>query len=110
LIFACSGAADVAEIGDLAARQLTRQGVGRMFCLAGVGGKVPEIVQRTRSASRIVVIDGCEKDCGKQCMLGAGISEFGHVRVTDLGMEKGCSPVDEQKVVRVMNAVTELLS
>ncbi len=38
LIFACSGAADVGAIADQAARKLTRDGVGKMFCLAGIGG------------------------------------------------------------------------
>jgi uncharacterized metal-binding protein len=61
LVFSCSGAADVAEIADLAARQLNRQTVGKMYSLAGVGGRVPEIVQRTKTAAKIVVIDGCEK-------------------------------------------------
>ena len=40
LIFACSGAADVGKIADLSARKLTEDGVGKMFCLAGVGGRV----------------------------------------------------------------------
>ncbi|MEK7995130.1 MAG: putative zinc-binding protein, partial [Planctomycetota bacterium] len=34
LIFACSGAADVGEIADRAARRMTRNGSGSMFCLA----------------------------------------------------------------------------
>ncbi|MBT4482837.1 MAG: zinc-binding protein, partial [Candidatus Latescibacteria bacterium] len=37
LIFPCSGAADVGEISDQIARKLTRDGIGKMFCLAGVG-------------------------------------------------------------------------
>ena len=35
LIFSCSGAADVGEIADRAARKLTRERMGKMFCLAG---------------------------------------------------------------------------
>ena len=35
LIFACSGAADVGQISDLAARKLTVEGAGKMFCLGG---------------------------------------------------------------------------
>ena len=40
LIFACSGAADVGEISDRAARKLSKDGIGAMFCLAGVGGRI----------------------------------------------------------------------
>ena len=41
LIFSCSGAADVGELADQTARKLTRNGDGKMFCLAGIGGRVP---------------------------------------------------------------------
>ncbi|MHC4060784.1 MAG: putative zinc-binding protein, partial [Planctomycetota bacterium] len=51
LIFACSGAADVGEISDKAARKLTEDGAGKMFCLAGIGGKVEPIISAAKSAS-----------------------------------------------------------
>ncbi len=101
LASSCSGAAAVAEIADRAARQLNRQGTGKLHCLAGVGGHVPVIVERTKVADEIVVIDGCEKDCGKHCLLGAGIESFAHQRVTDMGMEKGKSPVNEERIAAV---------
>jgi uncharacterized metal-binding protein len=59
LIFACSGAADVGAIADQAARQLTREGRGKMFCLAGIGGRVSGILASTESAAQILAIDGC---------------------------------------------------
>ena len=43
LIFSCSGGADTGELADQATREMTRQGIGRMFCLAGIGGKVSGI-------------------------------------------------------------------
>lgn len=109
LVFSCSGAADVAEIADRAARLLNRQGTGKMYCLAGVGGRVAEIVERTRTAEKIVVIDGCEKDCGRHCLLGVGIESFAHLRVTDMGMEKGKSPVTDQNVSRVVAQAATVL-
>jgi len=109
LVFSCSGAADVAEIADRAARQLHRGGGAKMFCLAGVGGHVPDIVERTRAAAKIVVIDGCEKDCGKECMRGAGITNFAHVRVTDLGMTKGQTPVNEANIAKAAKAAHDTL-
>lgn len=110
LVFSCSGAADVAEIADRAARQLHRGGCAKMFCLAGVGGHVPDIVERTRSAAKIVVIDGCEKDCGKECMRGAGITNFAHLRVTDLGMTKGQTPATDQHIDRVAQCAAAALA
>ena len=48
LIFSCSGAADVGELADQAARRLTREGSGKMFCLAGIGGQVEGIIKSKR--------------------------------------------------------------
>jgi uncharacterized metal-binding protein len=101
LIFACSGAADVGAIADQAARKLTREGAGKMFCLAGIGGRVSGILETTKAAAALLAIDGCPLDCAKQCLHEAGFTEFQHVRVTDLGMEKGKSPVAEDRVEKV---------
>jgi len=101
LIFACSGAADVGAIADQAARKLTRDGAGRMFCLAGVGGRVSGIMKATEAAAGILAIDGCSHDCAKRCLEEAGFTEFQHMRVTDLGMEKGSSPAAEDNIAKV---------
>ena len=63
LIFSCSGAADLGAIADQAARKLSREGVGKMFCLAGVGGRVSGIMKTTEAAGERLVIDGCALDC-----------------------------------------------
>ena len=65
LIFACSGAADVGAIADRAARKLTANGAGKMYCLAGIGGRVAGILKTTEEAEKILAIDGCPLDCTK---------------------------------------------
>lgn len=110
LTFACSGAADVGEIADRAARQLTKDGVGKMFCLAGVGGRVEGIMKTTESADTILAIDGCPLDCVKKTLEQAGFNRFAHLRVTDLGMEKGHSPANNESIKRVTVKGIELLS
>ncbi|NUM52009.1 MAG: putative zinc-binding protein [Candidatus Hydrogenedentes bacterium] len=110
LIFACSGAADVGAIADQAARKLTRDGHGKMFCLAGVGGRVPPIIERTQSAERVLAIDGCELDCVKKCLELAGFPDADHVRLSDLGFEKGKSPVTNEAVDRVAACAAEILA
>jgi uncharacterized metal-binding protein len=110
LIFACSGAADVGAISDRAARKMTQNGVGKMFCLAGIGGRVEGIVQKTKAASRIVAIDGCSLDCTKKCLEQAGIADFMYMRVTDLGFEKGQSPATDESVGKVAAAASALLA
>jgi len=98
LIFACSGAADVGEIADKAARRLTQMGQGKMFCLAGLGGRVSGIMQTTAAASAILAIDGCPLDCARKTLEEAGFHTFAHLRLTDMGMQKGKSPADEPHV------------
>ena len=109
LIFSCSGAADVGEISDRAARKLSKEGAGAMFCLAGLGGKVEPIIKKTASASKILAIDGCNLDCVKLCLQEAGFNEFEHLRVTDLGMEKGSSPASDKNIDKVTARAIEML-
>lgn len=102
LIFACSGAADVGQISDLAARKLTAEGVGKMFCLAGIGGRGSGIMETTRAAAAILAIDGCPLDCARKTLEEAGFTRFEHLRLSDIGLEKGKSPATEEHVAKVV--------
>ena len=104
LIFPCSGAADVGAIADQAARQLTREGVGKMFCLAGIGGRVSGIMKTTESAEKILAIDGCPLNCAKNCLEQAGFTEFEHLNLTGLGLVKGQSAVSEEIIQKTVDA------
>jgi uncharacterized metal-binding protein len=68
VIFACSGSADVGKIADLAARKLSEAGVGKMSCLAGVGGRVKGIMETTQAAQTILAIDGCPLHCARNTL------------------------------------------
>ncbi len=102
LIFSCSGAADVGKIADLAARKLTAEGVGRMFCLAGIGGRVSGIMASTGAAQAILVIDGCPLDCAKNTLEKANFVQVEHIRLSDLGLARGKSPVTDETVDKVV--------
>jgi uncharacterized metal-binding protein len=110
LMFCCSGVADTAEIGDRATRQLHKEGVARMYCLAGIPAKAELIVNNTKAAARILVIDGCETDCARLTMEAGGFRGFLHLRVTDLGMEKTKSPVTGERIAKVAEQARNLLS
>lgn len=101
LIFACSGAADVGAIADRAARQLSKERVGNMFCLAGIGGRVPGIMASTESAAAILAIDGCSLECVKHSLEQAGFNEFKHLRLDQLGLIKGQSPATAEAIEKV---------
>jgi len=81
-----------------------------MFCLAGIGGGIRGIIERTEAASMILAIDGCELDCVKSCLHHAGFEGFKHLRITDLGMEKGRTPVTEENIVKVVAKGTEMIA
>lgn len=104
LIFACSGASDVGAISDQAARKLTRDGAGKMYCLAGLGGRVSGIMATTESAARILAIDGCPLSCGKNCLEQAGFTKYEHLQLADLGMEKGKTPPTPEAVAKAATA------
>ncbi len=109
LIFSCSGAADVGAVADRAARKLTLDGAGRMFCLAGVGGRVPGIMKTTEAADKILAIDGCPLNCAKACLEQAGFTSFTHLQLADLGMQKGKTAVEESSIATVAAKGAELL-
>jgi uncharacterized metal-binding protein len=102
LIFACSGAADVGKLSDLAARELTAAGAGKMFCLAGIGGRVSGIMATTEAAQAILAIDGCPLDCAKKTLENAGFTKFEYIRLSDLGMEKGKTAVTDEAIAQVV--------
>ncbi len=110
LIFSCSGAADVGAVADQAARQLTREGHGKMFCLAGIGGRVSGILKSTAAASSILAIDGCPLDCARKGLEEAGFSGFAHLQLADLGLEKGGTPPSDAAVHLVASKAAELLA
>ena len=110
LIFACSGAADVGAVADQAARKLTKDGVGKMFCLAGVGGRVSGIMATTESAARLLAIDGCPLNCVKNCLEQAGFTKYEHLQLAELGMEKGKTPPTPEAVAKAATAGTAKLA
>lgn len=90
-VFACSGAADLGEVSDQVARMLHREGARQMKCLAFIGGGIQEMIESVKGTD-MLVIDGCNLDCGKLTMEKNGIADFHHLRLTDLGYIKGETP------------------
>ena len=110
LIFPCSGGSDVGALSDLAARQMTRDGTGKMYCLAGIGAQIQGILSTTQSASKILAIDGCPMNCAKKILERAGFSKFEHLSLSDAGFQKGASPATPENVGNVALAGTAKLA
>ena len=110
LIFPCSGGSDVGALSDLAARQMTRDGTGKMYCLAGIGGQIPGILSTTQSASKILALDGCPMNCAKKILERAGFSGFEHLCLAEIGFQKGQSPATPENVAKVAQAAAAKLA
>ena len=109
LIFPCSGSADVGEIADHAARKLMADGVGKMSCLAGIGGRVQNLMEVAQAAKVILAIDGCPLHCARNTLEQAGFTKFEHVCLADLGMAKGKTPATAETVAKAASHGKKLL-
>ena len=88
LIFTCAGAAHCGQVANAAALQLTRDGAGKIFCLAAVSAGIPDKLKRAREAAIRVVIDGCDDRCARVTMEKAGLPVDVYFVVTEQGIEK----------------------
>jgi uncharacterized metal-binding protein len=108
-VFSCSGAADVGEIADRAARAVSSEGYIKMFCLAGIGGRVSGIVKSTEAAALVVAVDGCPLNCARKTLEQAGITGVKHVQLHELGLKKGESPASVEGIELTAQAIRSLL-
>jgi uncharacterized metal-binding protein len=97
LIFACSGGSDCGQLSDAVARKLTKDGKGKMYCLAGIGGHVSGIIESTKAAKKVVTIDGCPVMCAKKTLEHAGFIPWAF-SLKDFGFEKGKTLVNETTI------------
>jgi uncharacterized metal-binding protein len=88
MILACAGGSNVGQLSNQAGVELTREGFGRLFCLAGIGARLSGFIQSARDIPQLVVIDGCEVACAKGVLEQAGVPVRGYLLITDLGIEK----------------------
>lgn len=109
MVFSCSGAADVGAICDHAARQLSREGVAAMSCIAGVAANVEPIMNALAAANAVLAVDGCPQDCVAKTLEAAGKKATAHVRLSDLGMVKKESPLSDERVKSVLTAAKAAL-
>lgn len=97
MVFACSGSCDLGQITDLVARKLRDNGVRKMDCLAVVGAGIKRSIEDFKTKN-ILMLDGCPIHCGKKILDKARFTNYRYIRLTDLGLKKGQTPVTEDVV------------
>ena len=88
MILACSGASNVGQLSNRAAVELTQEGFGKMFCLAGIGGALSGFVQSAKDTPQMIAIDGCELGCAKATLEKAEVPLKDYIVLTELGIQK----------------------
>ena len=96
-------------LSDQAARQMTKDGTGKMYCLAGIGGRVEPIMANVLGVAKVLVIDGCSQECARKTMELAGFSGFQHLKLEGMGYKKGETPVTPDRVRAVADRGAALL-
>lgn len=109
-VLSCSGCSHAGELADHTARRLNERGVAKMSCLAGVGGRVKSIMTTIQRAPELLMIDGCPLECGANSLRLAGITEFKHLKLHELGVRKHDSDVCDATVERLADSAEELLA
>ena len=110
LIFSCAGSSNVGQIANQAAIKLAQGGVGRYFCLAGIGGHVSGMIESTKAGKMLIAIDGCPVACAKKTLEHAGFRIDEYVQTTDLGIEKNHEySLDPANVGRVSDHIASLV-
>ncbi len=97
IVLTCSGGSDLGELTDKVARKLRNQGIYNMKCLAMVAANNKELIETIKSTETLV-IDGCPVDCGRKIMEEAWITNYRYVRLTDLGLIKGQTSVNDETI------------
>jgi uncharacterized metal-binding protein len=109
MFLACAGGSNVGQLSNQAAVELTQEGFGKLFCLAGIGAHLSGFVQSARDIPQLVVIDGCEVACAKGVLEQAGVPVRGYLVLTDMGIEKNKDlNLKREEVEKVKQAVRDL--
>ncbi|HOD27835.1 MAG TPA: putative zinc-binding protein [Syntrophales bacterium] len=110
LILACAGSANTGQMTYRLALQLTREGQGSLFCLAGIGAHLSGFVASARDAEDMLVLDGCPLACASRNLLQANIPVRNHFIMTEFGVKKqhGKAPTAGQ-TAKVKEAILNAL-
>ena len=91
IIFPCAGQANVGQLTNLAAIQLTEEGYGNISCASLLATGAESIVNNIKNSDEVVIIDGCPMLCVKKIAEAQGISPGQYLVLTELGFSKGPS-------------------
>jgi len=111
MILPCSGGSNVGQLSNQAAVELTQEGFGKMFCLAGIGGQLSGFIQSAKDVPVMIAIDGCQVGCAKAILKNARVPLKNHIVITDEGIEKNKNlKLERADIDRVKAAVKRVVN
>lgn len=108
MLFACSGGgSNVGQIANNAALEITKEGKAKMYCLAGLGGHIPGIIEAARQAKKIIVIDGCPVLCAKKMVEHVGLNVDELIVITDEDIDKtpGEFDIKDEEIQKIKSLI-----
>jgi len=111
MILACSGGSNVGQLSNQAAIELTQEGFGKVFCLAGIGGQLSGFVQPARDVPVMVAVDGCPVGCAKAILENAQVPLKHYMMITEEGIEKNKNfNLERADIEQVKSAIRRMVS
>lgn len=102
ILLPCSGGSNCGQIANQVAVSLDILGLGRLYCLAGIGAHIGGMVESARSAERIVALDGCEVACSRKTIEHAGLTVSDWICITEEGVSKNHKLLLEQEEIELV--------
>ncbi len=109
ILLPCSGGSNCGQITNQVAVSLDVLGVGRIYCLAGIGAHIDGMVESARGAKRIVALDGCQVACARKTIEHAGLTVTDWICVTEEGISKSHRLLMEDKEIEFITQRTKWL-
>ena len=109
LFFACSGGSNVGQLSNDICRELTVEKQGQLFCLAGIGGHVNNIIEKSKKSGTVIAIDGCSVNCALRTLEAVSIPIKHHIILTELGIEKNGNLIPEPMLVKSLKDKIKVL-
>ncbi len=109
ILLPCSGGSNCGQITNQVAVSLDTLGLGRIYCLAGIGAHVNGMVESARGAKRIVALDGCQVACAKKTIEHAGLTVTDWICLTEEGISKSHQLLLEAEDIELMTLRTKEL-
>jgi uncharacterized metal-binding protein len=105
----CSGASNTGCYADRVSRILTESGQTDMICLPKIAINDKKLIEKCKNTTAtIVVIDGCPLNCAKKILEDHGITNFVHINTTDFGIQKGKTPLMDDKINEMITYIKSL--